>query len=434
MRAISTLITIILLTSGIAFAGKTSFSEKRSLYDHLVGVNSEWSRYISESGKYSKVVSFTEEKDLLRVHFSTVIRELKKRKTEHLSDVQKKNRKTHLRILSKYARAGNFPVNYDYSCNKPCFIDEDGGICAVGQLLIESGKKEFAYFIASNTKYAFIREMNYPELNEWQEGSGFTMEEIALIQPSYGWSRKYEEQPKMELAASASLNFYPKTSSTISGGNLVNMVMDPSNAYKFDMIFRVTTELPLAISTGAGYSSGVFLRTVHGNFGAASQPGDISSVTKLEYLDIPLRMVIRSGKKTKYYGSLGLNCGILSQYSCVSAFSGSVSGNDMSALQLRSSSYRDLMWSFTGSFGWKFRGRNAEHMALLIEPNFSYGLTKNTFNKKEGMNVVTMGIKTGLVFNTELERTGYKGKVRKQEKRKKREEKKKQKQENRVKF
>jgi hypothetical protein len=42
-----------------------------------------------------------------------------------------------------------------------------------------------AYHIASITNYAYVPELHFPELDEWAAGSGFTGEELALIQPIY---------------------------------------------------------------------------------------------------------------------------------------------------------------------------------------------------------------------------------------------------------
>ncbi|MCH8331176.1 MAG: hypothetical protein IH946_07320, partial [Bacteroidetes bacterium] len=92
-----------------------------------------------------------------------------------------------LNALKEYWQAGEFPKNYDYPGERrPCFIDKDRNICAVGYLVERSVNREFAETINSMFQYDYINSMDLPELLEWTEEHGFTLEEVATIQPTYG--------------------------------------------------------------------------------------------------------------------------------------------------------------------------------------------------------------------------------------------------------
>ena len=55
-----------------------------------------------------------------------------------LSDEHQKKRKMALQFLHQYWTAGVFPINYDYAERRPCFIDREGNICAVGYLVAKT--------------------------------------------------------------------------------------------------------------------------------------------------------------------------------------------------------------------------------------------------------------------------------------------------------
>ena len=69
----------------------------------------------------------------------------------------------------------------------PFFIDHLGTACAVGHLVREDGGIAFAEKIKKENNYAYISELQliYPELKSWADNNGFTMEELAWIQPGY---------------------------------------------------------------------------------------------------------------------------------------------------------------------------------------------------------------------------------------------------------
>jgi hypothetical protein len=53
--------------------------------------------------------------------------------------------------------------------------------------MIDSGHVKTANNISAVANYAYVPQMNFPELSDWAEESGLSNEELALIQPGY-WS------------------------------------------------------------------------------------------------------------------------------------------------------------------------------------------------------------------------------------------------------
>lgn len=88
--------------------------------------------------------------------------------------------------LARYADAGVFPYNDDHpDAHRPTFVDRDGALCAVGALLAADRGRAAAARIAASHKYSFIAQIDDGELAMWQQQSGLTPDELALIQPSY---------------------------------------------------------------------------------------------------------------------------------------------------------------------------------------------------------------------------------------------------------
>ncbi|MCI5056185.1 MAG: hypothetical protein MRY83_08755 [Flavobacteriales bacterium] len=100
------------------------------------------------------------------------------------------NRRKNLAHLQDYINLGKFPENTKYKYERrPCFIDDAGTICAVGYLVQETAGRSLAEEINTKFQYAFLEDMNDPDLMEWQKSSGLSVKELATIQPTYGYSR-----------------------------------------------------------------------------------------------------------------------------------------------------------------------------------------------------------------------------------------------------
>jgi hypothetical protein len=123
----------------------------------------------------------------VQTHLSYAEYILRDRSVEGLSEQQKKNREMVLDHLRDYWTKGVFPANLDYPDErKPCFIDKNGNICAVGYLIEKTAGIEVARQINEKHQYDNLMDMHSPVIAAWAEEHGFTLEECATIQPTYG--------------------------------------------------------------------------------------------------------------------------------------------------------------------------------------------------------------------------------------------------------
>ncbi len=92
-----------------------------------------------------------------------------------------------LTVLEGYAAAGRFPQNHVVAGRRPVFIDAHGNVCAVGALVVDASGRAAAEAIAAQHRYDYVMDMNDPALVAWAGEHGFTLRELAMIQPSYDW-------------------------------------------------------------------------------------------------------------------------------------------------------------------------------------------------------------------------------------------------------
>ncbi len=110
---------------------------------------------------------------------------LRNKDVSHLSESKKENRLKMLDLLNEYWNRGVFPANYDRAERRPCFIDKDNVICAVGYLIQQTKGQSVAESINREFKYSTIEEMTTPVIEEWANEFGFSVVELATIQPMY---------------------------------------------------------------------------------------------------------------------------------------------------------------------------------------------------------------------------------------------------------
>jgi hypothetical protein len=77
-----------------------------------------------------------------------------------------------------------------YDDRKPCFIDDGGNICAVGYLVEQTAGRAAAEAINARHQYDELLAMDDPTLLAWATKSGFTLTELAMIQPTYDRMRE----------------------------------------------------------------------------------------------------------------------------------------------------------------------------------------------------------------------------------------------------
>lgn len=113
---------------------------------------------------------------------------LRSKDVSSMSQEQIKKRTHLLDLLHEYWTRGVFPKNEDVvNERRPCFIDHNGTICAVGYLVEQTAGHDIAEMINARFMYDEILDMNDPVVLNWIEECGLTREECAVIQPTYDW-------------------------------------------------------------------------------------------------------------------------------------------------------------------------------------------------------------------------------------------------------
>lgn len=90
-----------------------------------------------------------------------------------------------LEHLAGYAAAGIFPHNHAGPGRRPVFIDGHGTRCAVGELIAYSVGPAAAEAVAARHRYDLVLDMHDPAVDAWAAAHGFTLVELAMIQPTY---------------------------------------------------------------------------------------------------------------------------------------------------------------------------------------------------------------------------------------------------------
>lgn len=182
--------------------------------------------------------------ELLRIQTHLLYTEqlLRRASTEHLSPSQAANRAAILDELHEYMLAGKFPSNRDYPGERrPCFIDADGNICAVGYLVEQTKGRAMAEAINKDHQYDFILDMNEPAIESWAKEYGLTLEECAMIQPAYG------PPPSYETSYADIKTGYGVSSGVLGGANLAINMANLSSRFKGN---RSLSYLGLIAGTG----------------------------------------------------------------------------------------------------------------------------------------------------------------------------------------
>ncbi|MBX7101458.1 MAG: hypothetical protein K1X89_27330 [Myxococcaceae bacterium] len=121
----------------------------------------------------------------IRAHLERVERALRSADVSAF-DAQARVERAHLLdVLHAYRERGQFPHNHVLDHRNPVFIDPHGTPCAVGHLIIESGAREVALEISRSQNLAYLKDITHPAVAPWAKAHGFTLDELARIQPSY---------------------------------------------------------------------------------------------------------------------------------------------------------------------------------------------------------------------------------------------------------
>ena len=121
----------------------------------------------------------TPEKVRISTHLEYVEYLLRKNGNKDMNPKQKENRNKILDHLHAYWERGVFPENLDYpEERKPCFIDKNGNICAVGYLVEKTEDRQLAEAINDQFKYSLIKDMDDPKIEEWAHENGLSLKEM----------------------------------------------------------------------------------------------------------------------------------------------------------------------------------------------------------------------------------------------------------------
>lgn len=127
-----------------------------------------------------------DEQTRIRTHLKYVEALLRQKDDAHLTEEQCIQREKLLDLLHEYWTNGVFPENDSNTAErKPVFIDHKNNVCAVGYLVQQTAGNELAKSINQQFKYSYIPEIKHAGLSKWVEQSGLSLEECAMIQPTY---------------------------------------------------------------------------------------------------------------------------------------------------------------------------------------------------------------------------------------------------------
>jgi hypothetical protein len=178
MKFLTSIFLVLIINSALAHE-----SNEPNLYSRLLEINKEWKHVPSR--EYQEKVSFSNDKDLISTHLNLVIEHLRNNAPKYLQPEQLDNRLSLLSKLQVYAQAKIFPSNLYHRERTPYFIDHLGVHCAVGYMIQQSGRPDLAFAIQNRENYADVRDIQTGGIEEWALTNGFTISELAWIQPAY---------------------------------------------------------------------------------------------------------------------------------------------------------------------------------------------------------------------------------------------------------
>lgn len=156
-----------------------------------------------------------EQAERLRIqeHLASVEAQLRRAPVDALAPAARAARSRLLDELRRYRQAGVFPRNTGHPFERrPYFIDHEARACAVGALIQRSGEEALAARIDREFHTEYVPNMPDAELLAWAQAHGFTVAELASIQPSYcncdGWGGGFGPEDGAGGAAPDGADFY----------------------------------------------------------------------------------------------------------------------------------------------------------------------------------------------------------------------------------
>jgi hypothetical protein len=169
---------VVMLISGSAFALPPN-SPYREGANHRVGDDS----FVGRLGRAP--IATDSEQARMKIHLEYVRGELAAKPATRPALAAKRSEL--LGYLDDYIAKGITPTNWGLPWRTPVFIDDRGSICAVGYLIERSVGRALPETIAKTHRYDYLEDIAaaMPEVARWIESSGFTLDELASIQPGY---------------------------------------------------------------------------------------------------------------------------------------------------------------------------------------------------------------------------------------------------------
>lgn len=169
----------------LAFASLLQAKNYPNLYEKLVEVNKQWQFQQDVPQHVFSEVAILDETKAIQMHLQLVEQTLRKRDVSKLLPTQQKNRTAALDDLQIYWKTGVFPKNEYLPYRNPVFIDKYNTFCAVGYLVKMAGFESVSREIAASQNFAYVYEIQSEQLLAWAKDYGFTLAELAWIQPGY---------------------------------------------------------------------------------------------------------------------------------------------------------------------------------------------------------------------------------------------------------
>lgn len=153
--------------------------------EHMQEVNAQWSAREPSVFDDARTVRFSSDAARIAEHLHRVLEHLALHAPVGVGPLALAQRRGLLEALDSYADRGIFPVNDSVPGRSPVFIDPLGNACAVGHLMISSGHGALAERISAEMNLAYVHDIALPEVAVWAATNGFTIDELAWIQPTY---------------------------------------------------------------------------------------------------------------------------------------------------------------------------------------------------------------------------------------------------------
>lgn len=178
------LLFILLISQANLITAQSLATETKTTAEkHLIAVNKQWEGI----AQCQETINFEDETQRIQFHLAQVLEYLDEADLSNLSNGQKEKRKNTIQELKRYRDRAIFPKNDVLPIRNPIFKDQYQTACAVAFLMEQTGAQEVVNLIQQESNFAYIEKLSeeYPQINSWADEYGFTLDELALIQPGY---------------------------------------------------------------------------------------------------------------------------------------------------------------------------------------------------------------------------------------------------------